>query len=129
MRGIVIGGAVLLALAGPVAAQERWSYPRESGSANPLAPPREVYGGDVAPPLQVTTVIGRIGQPPRAVVRLGTPIRERRVVRAGDRIGPYQIDRIQVDGVWVRLYVLGSPRRIFMPREGLRRTETSEPRP
>lgn len=129
MKRIAVGGAFLLALAGPVVAQERWSYPREAGRANPLAPPREVYGGEVALSLQVTTVIGRIGEPPRAVVRLGTPVRERRVVRAGDRIGPYHIDRIREDGVWVRLYVLGSPRRIFMPREGLRRPETSEPRP
>lgn len=118
-------------LAWPISAsgQERWSYPRGEGRANPLAPPEELYSGELAPPLRVTSVMGPEGGPLHAVVRLGEPLKERRVVRAGSRIGPYQVDRVQVDGLLVRLFVLGSPRQMFVPRAGLRRTDSGTPEP
>ncbi|HEX6369840.1 MAG TPA: hypothetical protein VF006_13055 [Longimicrobium sp.] len=122
--------ALLLAAAAPltVAGQERWSYPRGEERTNPVAPPAELYSGELAPPLLVTSVMGPAGGPLHAVVRLGEPLKERRVVRAGTRIGPYLVDRVQVDGLWVRLYVLGSPRRMWIPRAGLRRLSgTPEP--
>ncbi len=111
------------------AAQERWSYPRGEERANPLAPPPELYSGELAPPLRVTSVMGPVAGPLHAVVRLGEPLRERRVARAGTRVGPYVVDRVQVDGLWVRLYVLGSPRRMWIPRAGLRRPEPGTPQP
>jgi hypothetical protein len=109
--------------------QTRWSYPRGETRGNPLAPPVELYSGELAPPLRVTSVMGRRDGPLHAVVRLGEPLRERRVVRAGARVGPYRIDGVQVDGLWVRLYVLGSPRRMFVQRAGLHRSGagTSDP--
>lgn len=122
--------ALLLAAAAPISAagQERWSYPRGEQRANPMAPPAELYSGELAPPLLVTSVMGPAGGPLHAVVRLGEPLKERRVVRAGTRVGPYLVDRVQVDGLWVRLYVLGSPRRMWIPRAGLRRLSgTPEP--
>ena len=64
----------------------------------------------------------------RVVDPMMAPV-ERRVVRAGTRIGPYLVDRVQVDGLWVRLYVLGSPRRMWIPRAGLRRLTTATPEP
>jgi hypothetical protein len=106
------------------AAQGRWSYPRGEVRSNPLAPPIELYSGELAPPLRVTSVMGEVGGPLHAVVRLGEPLKERRVVRAGTRVGPYQVDRVQVDGLWVRLFVLGSPRRMFIPRAGLHRADS-----
>jgi hypothetical protein len=114
------------ALLAPVAAagQQRWSYPRGEARENPLAPPAELYSGELAPPLRVTSVMGEAGGPLHAVVRLGEPLRERRVVRAGTRVGPYQVDRVQVDGLWVRLFVLGSPRRMFVARAGLHRSDS-----
>jgi hypothetical protein len=122
--------ALLLVAAAPLAAsgQERWSYPRGEARANPMAPPADLYSGELAPPLLVTSVMGPAGGPLHAVVRLGEPLKERRVVRAGTRVGPYLVDRVQVDGLWVRLYVLGSPRRMWIPRAGLRRLSgTPEP--
>lgn len=114
---LAIVAAAIPAAAG---AQERWTYPRGEARANPLAPPAALYGGRLAPPLSVTAVMGARGAPLHAVVRLGEPLEERRVVRAGTRIGPYVVDRVQIDGLWVRLYVLGSPRRMWIPRAGLR---------
>jgi hypothetical protein len=128
MRGLLC----VLLLVGTVraaAAQERWSYPRGDERPNPMAPPAELYSGELAPPLRVTSVMGRLGGPLHAVVRMGEPLRERRVVRAGTRVGPYVVDRVQVDGLWVRLYVLGSPRRMWVPRAGLRRNEPGTPEP
>lgn len=119
--------AAVLALPAAAASQERWSYPRGEARANPLAPPAELYSGELAPPLRVTSVMGPVAGPLHAVVRLGDPLQERRVVRAGTRIGPYQVDRVQVDGLWVRLFVLGSPRRMFVPRAGLHRAESGSP--
>ncbi|HET6230553.1 MAG TPA: hypothetical protein VFE05_10835 [Longimicrobiaceae bacterium] len=115
--------AAVALMPGAVAAQERWTYPRGAGRANPLAPPAELYSAEVAPPLVVTSVMGAAGGPLHAVARFGAPLRERRVVRAGDRVGPYRVDRVQMDGLWVRLYVLGTPRRLFVPRAGMRRTD------
>jgi hypothetical protein len=105
------------------AAQERWAYPSPASRRNPVAPPAELYNGELAPPLIVTSVMGSSERELHAVVRLGEPLRERRLVRSGARIGPYLIDTVQLDGLWVRLYVLGSPRRMFIPRAGLRRQE------
>lgn len=124
-----LASALLLAAAPlPAAGQERWSYPRGEERANPMAPPAELYSGELAPPLLVTSVMGPAGGPLHAVVRLGEPLKERRVVRTGTRVGPYLVDRVQVDGLWVRLYVLGSPRRMWIPRAGLRRLSgTPEP--
>jgi len=121
--------AVLLAVPAAAGGQARWSYPRGEDRANPLAPPAELYSGELAPPLRVTSVMGRRGGPLHAVVRLGEPLEERRVVRAGARIGPYRIDGVQVDGLWVRLYVLGSPRRMFVPRAGLHRSDAGTSAP
>lgn len=118
MRPLVLALALLAAVPAAAAGQERWSYPRGERRANPLAPPAELYAGEIAPPLRVTSVMGREGAALHAVVRFGEPLRERRVVRAGSRIGPYRVDRVQVDGLWVQLYVLGSPRRMFVPRSG-----------
>lgn len=120
---------LLLAVPAEAAAQARWSYPRDGERANPVAPPAELYSGELAPPLVVTSVMGRAGGPLHAVVRLGEPLKERRVVRAGTRVGPYLVDRVQVDGLWVRLYVLGSPRRMWIPRAGLRRLTSRTPEP
>lgn len=120
-RAVVAAAALVVAASRPGLAQERWSYPRGDGQPNPLAPPAVLYTGQLAPPLVVTSVMGRQGGPLHAVVRLGVPLRDRRVVRAGERIGPYAVDRVQVDGLWVRLFVLGSARRMFIPREGLRK--------
>lgn len=120
---------LLLAIPSGAATQERWSYPRGEERRNPMAPPAELYAGELAPPLRVTSVMGRPGGPLHAVVRLGEPLRERRVVRAGTRVGPYVVDRVQVDGLWVRLYVLGSPRRMWIPRAGLRRLTSRTPEP
>lgn len=120
---------LLLAFPAPAAGQERWSYPRGEERANPLAPPAELYAGDLAPPLRVTTVMGEAGGPLHAVVRLGEPLQERRVVRAGTRVGPYVVDRVQVDGLWVRLYVLGSPRPMWIPRAGVRTPPSASSEP
>ncbi|HWK90291.1 MAG TPA: hypothetical protein VNP72_09855 [Longimicrobium sp.] len=119
--------AVLVLAAAPARAQERWSYPRGEQRPNPVAPPAELYSGELAPPLVVTSVMGRAGGPMHAVVRFGEPLRERVVVRAGTRVGPYLVDRVQQGGLWVRLYVLGSPRRMFVPRAGLRRGPAETP--
>jgi hypothetical protein len=129
-RFLYLAVVAWLAVPGPADAQQRWSYPRGETRANPLAPPADLYSGELAPPLRVTSVMGREGGPLHAVVRLGEPLQERRVVRAGTRVGPYQVDRVQVDGLWVRLFVLGSPRRMFVPRSGLHRADpgTSEPK-
>lgn len=121
MRRILYIVSFLLILPSLVRAQERWTYPRGAARVNPLAPPAELYAGELAPPLSVTSVMGRPGAPLHAVVRLGQPLLERRLVRAGTRVGPYVVDRVQVDGLWVRLYVLGSARRMFIPRAGVRR--------
>lgn len=104
-------------------AQARWTYPR-GDRPNPLAPPQILYTGEIAPPLTVTTIIQRADQGgrARAVVRLGSPMTERRVVGAGDRIGPYHVERVQMDGLWVRLHALGTARRMFVPRAGRRTT-------
>ena len=120
MRGLCVL-CLLLVLCSPASAQDRWTYPRGEARANPVAPPAELYSGELAPPLSVTSVMGRAGEPLHAVVRLGEPLRERRLVRAGTRVGPYVVDRVQIDGLWVRLYVLGSARRMFIPRAGVRR--------
>ncbi len=116
--------AVLLVLV-PVSAagQERWAYPAARARSNPMAPPAQLYAGELAPPLSVTSVMGQSGDALHAVVRLGEPLQERRLVRAGARVGPYLVDRVQLDGLWVRLYVLGSARRMFIPRAGARRQE------
>lgn len=112
---------LVVVLASPVAAQTRWAYPRGEARVNPLAPPAELYRGELAPPLMVTSVMGNVDGPLHAVVRLGEPLRERRLVRAGVRVGPYLVDRVQIDGLWVRLFVLGSARRMFIPRAGVDR--------
>ncbi|HEX8243446.1 MAG TPA: hypothetical protein VF541_08125 [Longimicrobium sp.] len=129
MMRAFVPALLLVLLASPAAAQERWSYPRGEERSNPLAPPPELYSGELAPPLRVTSVMGPVGGPLHAVVRLGEPLRERRVARAGTRVGPYVVDRVQVDGLWVRLYVLGSPRRMWIARAGLRRPEPGTPHP
>lgn len=127
IRFVCIAVAAALALPVAAAGQQRWSYPRGEARANPLAPPAQLYSGELAPPLRVTSVMGPVAGPLHAVVRLGEPLQERRVVRAGTRIGPYQVDRVQVDGLWVRLFVLGSPRRMFVPRAGIHRLERGTP--
>lgn len=120
---------LLLAVPTEATAQERWSYPRGGERTNPMAPPAELYAGELAPPLVVTSVMGPAGGPLHAVVRLGEPLKERRVVRAGTRVGPYLVDRVQMDGLWVRLYVLGSPRRMWVPRAGVRSATSRTPEP
>lgn len=127
IRFVCIAAAAVLALPAAAAGQQRWSYPRGEARANPMAPPAELYSGELAPPLRVTSVMGPVSGPLHAVVRLGDPLQERRVVRAGTRIGPYQVDGVQVDGLWVRLFVLGSPRRMFVPRAGIHRVERGSP--
>ena len=115
-----LAGALVL-MPGAVHGQDRWLYPR-GDRPNPLAPPRVLYSGELAPRLSVTAITQRSDQPgtARAVVRLGSPVVERRVVKAGDRVGPYRIERVQMDGLWVRLTALGTARRLFVPRAGLR---------
>lgn len=123
MRSVLLAALLLCLLPRRSAAQERWAYPVPGARPNPMAPPPELYARELAPPLIVTSVMGRAGEALHAVVRLGEPLRERRLVRAGARIGPYLVDKVQLDGLWVRLYVLGSPRRMFIPRAGIRRHE------
>lgn len=128
-RVLVLAALAALSCAPEIAgAQSRWSYPRGE-RPNPLAPPAVLYSGEIAPPLLVTAIVQRDDQANsgRAVVRLGSPPMERRVVGAGDRIGPYRIDRVQVDGLWVRLYALGTARRLFVPRAGLRSAAAGPP--
>lgn len=120
MRALYMAAAAVLAVASAGSAQTpRWTYPR-GDRPNPLAPPAPLYTGQLAPPLVVTTVLGAEGRPRVAVVRYGEPMTERRTVRAGDRIGPYRVERIQDNGVWVWLSALGSERRVFIWRAGLR---------
>ena len=127
-RSVMVAAAVCVAAiaAMPAAAQGRWVYPRGERQ-NPLAPPAQLYTGELAPKLVVTTVMAAEGRPMMAVVRYGEPMIERRSVRAGDRIGPYRIERVQENGLWVWLTALGSERRMFIWRAGIRRGQSSMP--
>lgn len=111
----------LLCLAAPLDAQ--WAYPRGE-RPNPLAPPEVLYTGEAVPHVSVTTIIPKTGDMPAslAVVRIGSEGAKRQVVRVGSTVGNVRVVRIEADGVEFLVRVLGTPRRMFVTKSGLRGT-------
>lgn len=109
----------LLCLAAPLHAQ--WVYPRGE-RPNPLSPPEVLYTGEAVPRVSVTTIIPKAGDMPAslAVVRIGAEGAKRQVVRVGSTVGNVRVVRIEADGVEFLVRVLGTPRRMFVTKSGLR---------
>lgn len=110
--------ALLASAASSLAGQEpgeRWVYPG-GARPNPLSPPSELKTGEALPSIHVTAILFYAERPEasRAVVHVGGTAPERRVVRAGDRIGEIRIERVQPEGVSVSVPVLGTVRRLFV---------------
>lgn len=90
--------------------EARWSYPR--GGRDPLVPPPALYADLPALSLTVAGVDGQRPDRPLAVVRLdGTPP-VRRVVRPGERVGPYRVLSIRPGRVRVAAPALGGTRTL-----------------
>jgi hypothetical protein len=50
---------------------------------------------------------------------------ERRLVRAGDRMGGFQIERVAEDGVWVKHRFLGTERRMRVTNMASRQVDNA----
>lgn len=116
-----------LLLAAPMAllathAHAQWSYPRDAGRRDPVIPPEALYTGEGFPELRVHSIVHDPADPrdSRALVVLTGRSGGRSVVRAGDRIGQYQVVAVQRGCLVAHQNVLGSTRRVVLclPRPG-----------
>jgi hypothetical protein len=99
----------------------RWSYPR-GVRRDPVIPPEALYTGEGFPELRVHSIAHDPVDPrdSRALVVLTGRSGGRQVVRAGDRIGQYQVVAVQRSCLVTQQNVLGSTRRVVLclPRPG-----------
>ena len=104
------------------AAPAQWSYPRGIGRRDPVIPPEALYTGEGFPELRVHSIVHDRADPrdSRALVVLTGRSGGRAVVRAGDRIGQYQVVAVQRGCLVAHQNVLGSTRRVVLclPRPG-----------
>jgi hypothetical protein len=100
-------------------ADAAWRYPR-APRRDPVAPPAELYDVDGRSRLEVRTIVldPRVPRRSKAVVRLVGPVPVRAVVRAGDRVGAYRIQRVEMDRVVAVLHVLGADHAVVVPVVG-----------
>lgn len=99
-----------------------WSYPRSTTRRDPVIPPEALYTGDGFPELRVHSIVHDPRDPrdSRALVVLTGRNGGRSVVRAGDRVGQYQVVAVQRGCITARQNVLGSTRNVVLclPRPG-----------
>ena len=99
-----------------------WSYPRSVTRRDPVIPPEALYTGDGFPELRVHSIVHDRRDPrdSRALVVLTGRNGGRSVVRAGDRVGQYQVVAVQRGCITARQNVLGSTRNVVLclPRPG-----------
>jgi hypothetical protein len=119
MRALLLLAALVLPAAAH--AQEkprpaRWSYPRDAARRDPVIPPEALYTGDGFPELRVHSIVHDPADPrdSRALVVLTGKSGGRSVVRAGDRVGQYQVVAVQRSCLVAHQNVLGSNRRVVL---------------
>lgn len=93
-----------------------WSYPRSATRRDPVIPPEALYSGDGFPELRVHSIVHDRKDPrdSRALVVLTGKNGGRSVVRAGDRVGQYQVVAVQRGCITARQNVLGSTRSVVL---------------
>jgi hypothetical protein len=125
MRTALLVAAALALCAAPARAQTgpiAWSYPRAADRRDPVVPPQALYSGEGFPELRVHSIAHDPRDPSdsRALVVLTGRSGVRAVVRAGDRLGQYQVLQVHRGCVVAQQNVLGSTRRVVLclPRPG-----------
>jgi hypothetical protein len=102
----------------PAYMREVFTYPRFS-RVDPVAPPAVVTSAEAFTELHLTGIVYDAADPRNsaAIVRVGGDARNRRVVRAGDRVGQYTIVEVRRADVVVDVRLLGSVQRTVINRD------------
>ncbi len=123
MRALIVLAALAVLPAAGAQAQApqrpgpaEWSYPRSATRRDPVIPPEALYTGEGFPELRVHSIVHDPRDPrdSRALVVLTGKNGGRSVVRAGDRVGQYQVVAVRRGCITARQNVLGSTRSVVL---------------